>query len=173
MRNIPFLIALAATAYFSIAPQTVFAAPGTPTVSNSGQLKHAPSPLPAPTDAPPTVRPEYDHGPRAGFMRGTKDIQSELLLGPGSGIRLYFVDAQWIDLPLKDTSLKVSLKPKGVAGEGSPLPCVLSPDSYSCALPKGVVFAIGDSLEVKLTKAGDSPQEYTFRYSFPFQSSEH
>ena len=173
MRNISFLVTLASAVHLLFSPQLAMAAPNTPTASTSRKPPISVTTAPAPTEVSPTIRPEYDHGPRAGFMRGKKDVQSELLLGPGSGIRLYFVDAQWIDLPLKDTSLKVFLKSKGLEGEGSPLTCTLGADVYSCALPKGVAFTVGDSLEVKLATSRDSPEEYTFRYTFPFQSAEH
>jgi len=102
-------------------------------------------------------------------MRGTKDVQSELLMGPGANLRFYFVDRQWIDIPLKDSALKVTLK--GPVAAKSEFSCKLGTDYYTCALDKGLTFTSGDLVEVVFSQPGEPRVDYTFEYKFPFQPS--
>jgi hypothetical protein len=114
-----------------------------------------------------------NHGPHAGFMRGKGAVQAELLLGPGSGFRLFFVDAQWIDLPLKDAKLEVLLERQG--SSVTTLRCVPKPsvdrtDLFICELPKSTILSSGDCIFVRLTQP--SGKAHTFNFTFPFTEQE-
>lgn len=114
-----------------------------------------------------------NHGPHAGFMRGKGAVQAELLLGPGSGFRLFFVDAQWIDIPLKDSKLEVLLERQGSAV--APLRCVPKPsteqtDFFICELPKSTILASGDCIFVRFSQP--SGKAHTFNFTFPFTEQE-
>lgn len=119
----------------------------------------------------------YDHGPRAGFMRGGGALQAELLLGPGSGFRMYFIDKHWIDVDLSGARVEGVLMQQGAGGaavrqaitcSGRPTP--EKPAFFVCDLPKNAVFAIGDRVFIKHVDA--SGKETSFNYTFPFKPHE-
>ncbi len=123
-------------------------------------------------DSPDNLDASLDHGPHAGFMRGQGDIQSELLLGPGNGFRLYLVDKSWMGLDLHESSIEVIVKRS--AGN-QPLRCAIKPSTeapeyYTCEFLKESVLGMGDVLFVKFTNREKA--EETFNYTFPFSAHE-
>ena len=151
-----------------VVPQLSIASPPSPQFPKNSTPTKAPK-ANSIADLSASTTTNYNHGPRAGFMRGGKDVQSEILMGPGANFRFYFVDRQWIDIPLKDSALKVTLK--GPAGSKSELSCKLGVECYTCALDKGLTFTIGDLVEVVFSQQGEPRVDYTFEYKFPFQPS--
>lgn len=117
--------------------------------------------------------PALDHGPHAGFMRGKGSVQAELLLGPGSGFRLYFVDENWTDIDITDATIVVLVQRN--SGTLQPVRCAPKPSSdrpelYICELPKDSTLSMGEQLFVKFNAKDGTTQ--SFNYTFPFAAHE-
>ncbi len=116
-----------------------------------------------------------NHGPRAGFIRDSGDLVTELVAREALKFELFILDTRWVDKRAKDYTVKLSLDPAG-GKAAKPAPCKPSDESFICEIPQAL--KAGDALQFEIaqiestSKAPNNKKVYKITYKFPFAYSE-